>query len=237
MGKLLIKDKEIVVPGQILATGMDFLPAGGAFRDKEEIISSQVGIVNISGRLIKLIPLTGRYVPKKNDTVIGKVSDMSFSSWYINIGYASDATLMLKEASGDFIPRNADLTQYYNFGDYVVAKIINVNKAMHIDLTMKGPGLKKLSHGKIIKVTPVKVPRIIGKQGSMISLVKDNTGCRIMIGQNGVVWISGVDPEKERIATEAIMMINESAHESGLTDKVKAFLEGKVKKNVIQKKK
>ena len=35
---LLAKDKNVVVPGQILAEGMDFLPSFGTYRKNDKII-------------------------------------------------------------------------------------------------------------------------------------------------------------------------------------------------------
>lgn len=222
MGELIVKDKDIVVPGEILAVGMDFLPAGGAFREGENVIASQLGLVNISNRLIKLIPLTGKYLPKKGDTVIGKVVTMTFSNWFIDIGCQNEGVMSLRDTS-EFIDKGADLSQFYNFGDVVVAKIAKVTRGA-IDLTMREPGLRKLTPGKLVKVTPSKVPRIIGKEGSMITMIKDKTGCKIIVGQNGVVWIQGT-PEAEMLAYQAINLIQEKAHMEGLTDEVSKFLE------------
>lgn len=238
MGKILVKDKEIVVPGDILAEGMDYLPAGGAFREKENIISSQVGLVSVSGRLIRVIALSGRYIPKKGDNVIGEVTSVGVSNWLIDIGYANTAMLTLKEATAEFVPRGTDLTQYYKSGDCVLTKIVNVTKTKFIDVSMKGPGLRKLGPGRIIKVASAKVPRIIGKAGSMINLIKDLTDCSITIGQNGVTWIAGRDPDKESLAVEAIRLIEENSHKVGLTEEIKKFLESKVKgEKYVQKKK
>ena len=39
MTKLLINEREIVVPGEELAEGMDFLPSHGTYRDKDKIVS------------------------------------------------------------------------------------------------------------------------------------------------------------------------------------------------------
>ena len=223
---LLIEEKTIVVPGEEIAEGMDFLPAKGTYRQDDKIIASQLGLVNVNGRLIKIIPLNGRYIPKAGDTVIGKVVNIGLNGWTINIGYAYDANLTLKEGTTDFVERNEDFTKYYDFDDIVVAKILNVNRAKFMDLTSKGPGLRKLRGGRIINVTPSKVPRVIGKQGSMITLVKDATQCRITVGQNGVVWIQG-EPEQEVKVVEAIRMIDEKAHIEGLTDEMKKFLDVK----------
>jgi exosome complex component RRP4 len=224
---LEVKEKELVVPGDILATGMDFLPALGTFREGENIIANQIGLVNVDGRLIKLVLLKGVYNPKVGDTVIGKVSGINITNWMVNIGYAYDAGLSLKDATSEFIQRGADLSKYYDIGDYVVAKLVNVTKQKLIDLTMKGPGLKKLKGGRIIKITPTKVPRIIGKKGSMITLIKDSTNCQITVGQNGWVWIQGENPNDELKAEQAVLKVNNESHKDGLTDEITKFLGGK----------
>ena len=221
---LKVNDKDIVVPGEELAIGLDFIPSYGTLREDDKVISSLLGIASINGRILKVIPLSGRYNPKVNDLVIGKVTNISFSSWIMDIGYAYEAVLSLKEGTSEFIERGADLTQYYDFGELVLAKVINVTKSKNIDLSAKGPGLKKLKNGKLLEVTPSKIPRVIGKQGSMISLLKEKTGCEIIAAQNGKVWISG-SPEKEILVTRAIDIIEKEAHMSGLTDKIKSLLE------------
>jgi exosome complex component RRP4 len=101
--------------------------------------------------------------------------------------------------------------------------------------TRDGQGLRKLDEGIILKVSPVKVPRIIGKGGSMITMIKEKTGCRIMVGQNGIIWLSGPDSEKEKIAVNTINFIEENAHKEGLTDIVKDLLEKKEKKDEKKK--
>ncbi len=235
MSEIIVKDKEVVIPGQVLATGMDYLPANGTLREKDNIISLQVGLVNLSGRLIKVIPLTGPYIPKKEDVVIGEVADITLNGWRIDIGCAYQANLMVRDAVAEFVERGSDLTAYHNYGDYVIAKITNISGAKFMDLTLKGPGLRKLTEGKIIKIIPSKVPRVIGKKGSMISMIKDKTNTKILVGQNGLVWISGIEPKDEIRAIAAIKMIDEQSQTEGLTEKIEKFLSGG--KNDVQKKK
>ncbi|MEW6062812.1 MAG: exosome complex RNA-binding protein Rrp4 [Nanoarchaeota archaeon] len=230
MGELKVKDKDIIIPGEVLAVGMDFLPANGTFREEDKIIASEIGIVNVSGRLIKLVPLTGRYIPKKGDAVIGKVVDIGLNGWRVDIRWAYEANLGLKEASPDFIDsRKTNLADYYNFGDIIMAQISFVTGSKIVDLSMRGPGLRKLIGGRIIEIIPSKVPRVIGKQGSMISMIKEKTDCRILVGQNGRVWISGADPKKELIAAKTIKKIDEESTVDGLTDTIKDFLEKECK--------
>lgn len=233
MSKLLVKDKEIAVPGECLAEGMDYLPGSGTYREGEKIIASRLGLITIDGRAIKLIPLSGRYLPKRGDTIIGRVTEVLFSGWRINTESAYSAMLGMKEATSEYIPKGADLTQYYNFGDYIVCKITAVTSQKLIDVTVKGPGLRKLRNGRIIKVNTHKVPRIIGKSGSMVSMIKQATGCQIIVGQNGVVWLQGEDPKMELLAVETIKKIEQESHISGLTDKIKQYLEKETGKKII----
>lgn len=219
-----LKDKEIVVPGEEITSGIDYVPSTGTYREGDKIIASQLGMLNVSGRVIKLIPLSGRYMPKAGDVVIGKISNMSFSNWFIDIGYAYEAALSLKDATSEFIDRGADLSKYFDFGEIIAVKVTNVTASNAIDLSMKGPGLKKLKGGRIIHVTPSKVPRIIGKQASMVNMIKEKTGCRIVVGQNGWIWLESEDPEKEYIAENIIEYINQNAHKNGLTDEVAKML-------------
>ena len=224
MSSINAKEKDVVVPGETLAVGMDVLPGAGTYRNGENIVAARLGLVQIEGRTIKLIPLSGRYIPKNYDTIICKVIDVSISGWRLDTNSPYSAMLSMKEATSQFIPRGADLTQFYDIGDYVVCKIVNVTSQKLVDVTMKGAGLRKLQGGRVIPVASNKVPRIVGKQGSMIAMIKEATNCNIIVGQNGLVWIEGA-PENELLAIESIRKIEEESHLSGLTDKIKVFLD------------
>jgi len=232
MSRLLIKNKDIAVPGEIMAEGMDYLPGPGTYRDEDKIRAGCVGLVTIDGRAIKLIPLAGRYMPKRGDTIIGRVKEILISGWLLDIDSAYPAMLSMKDGSSEYIARGSDLTQYYTFGDYLVCKIINVTTQKLVDVTMKGPGLRKLYGGRIIKINTHKVPRVIGKKGSMVSMVKQATGSKIIVGQNGVTWIQNDDPKMELLTVDTIYKIAAEAHISGLTDRIKEFLEKKTGKKI-----
>ncbi len=231
MGKLLAEDKTVVIPGELLAEGMDYVPSLGTYREDQNIYAKILGLVSIGGRTIKLIPLSGRYLPKSGDAIICKVKDVTFSGWMLDTNCAYQAMLSMKDATSDYIARGADLRQYYDLGDYLVCNITNVTTQKLIDVTMKGPGLMRLKGGRIVEVNSHKVPRIIGKQGSMVSMIKLATGCRITVGQNGIVWIAG-EPQSELIVVETLRKIEEQSHLAGLTDKIKSFLEKKTGKKL-----
>jgi exosome complex component RRP4 len=99
-----------------------------------------------------------------------------------------------------------------------------VDEVKRISVSMQEHGLRKLTGGMVIEISPSKVPRVIGKNGSMIQMLKNMTGCRIYVGQNGRIWIDG---ELDNIvkAVQAIRMIEDEAHNLGLTERIKSFLE------------
>ncbi len=158
------------------------------------------------------------------------VTEILMSGWRVDTNSAYSAVLNMKDASSEFIPKGTDLTKYFDIGDYIIAKIVNVTSQKLVDLSMKaGPGLRKLRGGRIVYVSAPKVPRIIGKQGSMVSMIKQYTNCKIMVGQNGVVWVQGEKPEDELLAVKAIEKIERESHLKGLTDGIKQFLESQTK--------
>lgn len=223
------ENRSVVVPGEELATGMDYIPTTGTYRDGDRIIAGMLGLLNVDGRLLKITPVSGRYLPRRGDEIIAKVTDITLNGWRCDINSAYSALLSVRDGSSEFIPKGADLTRYYNFDDYLVAKITKVTSQNLVDLSTRGPGLRKLGEGRIIMIDPAKVPRVIGKAASMISMIKDATGCRISAGQNGLLWIQG-SPDKENVAARAIEKIAAESHIPGLTDRIKKFLEEESKK-------
>ena len=226
MSKLLIDEKSIVIPGEEIASGMDFLPSAGTFREGESIYSKNLGLLEVKKQVIKVIPLKGNYMPKSGDDVVGIVHDIGFSTWAIDVGCPYHINLTVSDAVREYVDLSRDdITKYFDIGDIVAVKVTNVTKSKMISLTMKSYGARKLEGGRIIKISYSKVPRVIGKQGSMISMIKEYTNCKIHVGQNGYIWISG-PAEGQRLVEKAIDLIEQEAHTNGLTDRVKEMLEG-----------
>lgn len=221
--QLHIEDKQIVVPGQVLAVGLEYLPSKGTYRTNEEIRANKLGLVQVDGKVLKTISLSGRYLPKKGDTIVGRVSDVLMSGWRIDLNTMVDSVLSLKEATNEYIKRGEDLTRYFALDDWVSAKVTQVTSQNLVDVSMRGPGLQKLEGGTIIEVDSQKVPRIIGARGSMVRMLKKGTECEIMIGQNGIIWLQG-EPQMEVVAIKAIRLIEDNSHLPGLTEEIKNFL-------------
>ena len=142
----------------------------------------------------------------------------------IDIGSSDSSFLPLTEVP-KFVHKN-ELDSVMDFGDMCVAKIFDINKR-GIDLTIKMRGLGRIDEGIIVRVNPNKVPRVIGKEGSMVSLIKDKTGCNITVGQNGLIWIKGNKVEDELLAKEAVEFVTEKSFISGLTEEITKWFGGK----------
>ncbi len=214
------KKREIVIPGETLVSGNDYLPGENTKREGKDIISLRFGLVDRSERLIKVIPLSGAYMPRRGNTVIGKVIDIMFNGWLMEINAPYSSFLPVSEYPR-YVNKN-DLAECYDIGDMVVCKVGNV-KRKGIDLTVKGRGLGRVEEGIIIYINSHKVPRVIGKEGSMINLIKKETNCNIVVGQNGVIWIEGKNVEDELFAKKAIMFVVEKSYIEGLTEKVQEW--------------
>lgn len=219
-----VKDKrEVVVPGEIIAKGDDILPGEWTIKQGEDIIATRLGIIDKQDRLVKIIPLSGVYIPRAGNVVIGEIKDIAISGWMIDIGAPYSAFLPLRECQG-FI-EESEMEGVYGIGDLIITKILDI-KRTSIDLTMKQreKGLGKIRDGLIIKVNPHRVPRIIGKEGSMIKLIKDASGCSITVGQNGIIWIKGDNIENKLFAKEIINFVIENTITEGLTEKVEGWI-------------
>jgi exosome complex component RRP4 len=218
-------DREIVIPGDLLdASG---LKAGsGAYAVDGKVFAAQLGIKSVKSNFVNVIPLGGRYIPATGDSVIGKVIDIGPSNWLIDINSPYPAPLHVNEVP--WRVEFGDTSKYLNVGDTLLAKVLMVDETKRVQVTMKEQGLRKLSGGQVIDISYTKVPRVIGKGGSMIQLIKSHTNCRIFIGQNGRIWLDG-EIESMVTAIHAIRMIEEGAQQSRLTEKVKEYLESMTK--------
>jgi exosome complex component RRP4 len=214
-------NREIVIPGEVIASGR--VRAGpGTFKEGDDILSACLGIKMQRDGYVSVIPLTGKYIPKQGDVVVGKVIEMTPSAWVIDLN--SPYVSPLSGAETPWEVEFNETSKYMVIGDTVLIEIRGVDSIKKVSVTMNGPGLRKLEGGQTMDIDASKVPRLIGRGGSMISLLKRLTRCRILVGQNGRVWLDGT-VDDIHVAMAAIRKIESEAHRLGLTDAVAAFIE------------
>jgi len=217
--------RKIVVPGEEVVSG-EYLPGDGTRKEDGKILANRYGLAEVKDNLVKIIPLTGAYIPRAGNVVIGQVVDVTYSGWLMDIKSPANTFLSVSECP-TYI--KGDLTEYYDIGDMLACEVTTV-KSGGVDLTIKGRNLGKFDEGLIMNINPNKVPRIIGKSGSMINLIKEKTNCQITIGQNGVVWILGENIEDEVKAKDAILYVDNQSFISGLTEMVEEYFK-KIEEN------
>ena len=222
--------KQLVTPGELLAEG-DYLPGENTYMEANRIYAQRIGLVDDENKKVNVVALRAFYVPKVGDIVIGTVVEVGFNGWTVDIKSPYTALLRASDVlSRPFKPQNDELSQVLSAGDLIVAKIASYDRAHDPQLTVGEPGLGKITRGQIMRVVPTKIPRVIGRKGSMISMIKQETGCQIILGLNGVILVTGKTPEDEEFAMSAIRKIEQESHISGLTDRITQLLkENKVK--------
>jgi len=199
-------DGKIVMPGEMISEKPDRISY--AFVDKGKAYSTVVGLFHDG----KLVPLEGPYEPLADDLIVGIVTEVKFSGYSVEMNTAYPAFLSSRE-----------IRERYEMGDAIFARVGMIDEVRSTELC----DAKKLPAGRLVKVSSVKVPRIIGKKNSMIDMIKSSTGCDISVGRNGYVWIAGSG--NATLAEKAIRRIESQAHTSGLTDRVSVFLKSEQK--------
>ena len=221
---ILLEKRQLVVPGDLIAEG-DYIAGDNTYKEKDKIFASRIGIVEYETKKVDVVALKSFYIPRMGDIVIGTITEVGFNGWMVDINSPYPALLRASDVlSRPFKPQKDDLPQVLDAGDLVVAKVVSYDRTHDPQLTVAEPGLGKITRGQILKVTPTKVPRIIGRKGSMISMIKQETGCNIILGVNGVVLITGKTLEDEQLAMMALLKIEAESHTTGLTDRITQML-------------
>ncbi|BDQ31470.1 MAG: exosome complex protein Rrp4 [Nitrosopumilus sp.] len=219
--------RKYVIPGDVVTTG-PFRPEQNVELQGNKIISTTIGISEIYDDSVKVIPLTGKYIPKINDLVIGKVISHTSLSWELDINSCYVGFLPAQDVFGrDFSAHADELASKLKSGDLVAARIANFDRTRDPLVTISDRDLGKIDTGILLQISPSKVPRLIGKRGTMIQMIEMATDAAITIGQNGWVVVSCESPEGLLKAKKAIEMVNEKAHVANLTDQVKEMLDSK----------
>ena len=213
---IYVENKDLVIPGQVLADD-EYYSGRGTFKENGKVCSSLMGLVSLRNKKLRVIPLKSKYVPKKGDVVIGKINDVRFSMWDVDINSPYSGILPAFEVFGR---EKKELNKVYDVGDVLFLRVVDVDEIKKAKLGLKGRGMGKFKGGIIVDIAPTKVPRLIGKKGSMINMIKDKTNCKIVVGQNGLVWVKG-DEDMEQLTKDVIHLIEAEAHTSGLTNKIK----------------
>ncbi|MGC8993786.1 MAG: exosome complex RNA-binding protein Rrp4 [Pyrobaculum sp.] len=221
-----VTPRQLIFPGDVIAT-TDSKVEGPVYVDNGRYRSLVVGLVEFREDGVVVVPLEGTYKPKKGDVVVGYVTDVLATGWEIDVRSFMPAYLPVSEALHRHVDlETTPLTTFLNVGDVVIAKVkdVDLTDEYPIILTLKEERVGKVESGTVVEITPVKVPRLIGKRGSMLNTLME-VGCDIIVGQNGRVWIRCRDTRDEVFLATLVRKIEAESHVMGLTDRIRAEVE------------
>jgi exosome complex component RRP4 len=219
----LFESRDLVVPGDVLYEGR-IRTGDNTHRSEGKVVASRIGLVNYNRDMVSVIALEAGFNPLTGDLVIGQVSDIGLGKWMVDIDTAEEAVLNVPDAIDAPFSPDIVMTSILDIGDTVVAKIVDMDRRRTPILSILGRSLGRVDEGFIMRLTPSKIPRLIGKKGSMVNMILNQTGCNVVIGQNGRILIHGRTQEQEAMAVKVINKVENEAHISGLTSRVQEYL-------------
>ena len=211
----------IVTPGTLLATSEK--QGDGTYIYNGKTYSKYFGILKKSGNKISVIPFQQSYKPRKGDKVIGIIKEFVYPFFIVDLLSPIPAYLYLTNIS-QYPMKQDKAIKIFSPGTLIFAEIIEISD--RVKLSMKSKDSKVLRGGRVTYITPAKVPRVIGRGGSMIKMIAEKTKCNLLIGQNGVIWFSCRYPE---LIIKIIKKIDEESHISGLTDRISKMIDEELK--------
>ena len=223
--KKLESKKRYVLPGDFITTAPLRLDDNVVLEGKR-IISTTIGLSDVSADSVRVISLNGIYTPKIDDLVIGTIQHISGNSWFADINSYYQGMLLGQDVFGrGSYPTTSEMKERLDKGDIIYARIANSDRQREPLISIADKNLGKIDSGELTKISPTKIPRLIGKHGSMIQTIEESTNASITVGQNGLVVVSCNETNGLLKALAAIRMVDEQAHLVDLTDRVKKMLE------------
>lgn len=209
-------EREMVLPGT--QVGENAIFDNTCYNEEGKVIAAVKGLYRSGNRGLRIIPAKGVYVPKAGDLVIGVISLVHDTFWLADIGGPYKSFILKDEVIKSKVKEN--LRKYYDVGDLVSGKVEGTNE-VHSHILIRP---WKLEKSLIIKVNPKRIPRVIGKNRSMLEIIKQKTGSRIIVGQNGLIWLKDGNID---LAVKAIKKIEAEAQSRGLTNRITEYLDSK----------
>ncbi|MEK6975056.1 MAG: exosome complex RNA-binding protein Rrp4 [Candidatus Thermoplasmatota archaeon] len=215
------EERQLVLPGDAVGDKRS-IPGPGTKKVGDRVVATSAGLLQQMGEKVSVLAINGAYDPRPGDQVIGIITEANTGNWIVDIKAPWLAPLHVSE-----VPWRVDFgetTAYLKGGDAILCKVLFVDEQKKVQVTLKDRNLMKLEGGELMEVGPVKVARVIGKNGSMLNLIKGYVECWLHVGQNGRIWLNG-EPKEVLMAKKVIQTIADEAHLPGVTERVTAMLE------------
>ena len=183
------RGQTLVVPGEDLGKSEGFDAGHGVISISGRLKAVKQGKLREKGKSISVEPSHTRYIPRPGDLVIGYIEGCTNNLWFIELGAPFNAILPMSLGPGkvDF----GGTRSVMDIGDAVLCRIQEVEETHSSVVTMKGMGLRKIKSGVIEEIDPHLLGKLIGKGGEALRRLKTETECRVVVADNGRMWIDG----------------------------------------------
>jgi len=217
--------KRYVIPGDVITTAPLRLE-GNVVLDGKRVMATCMGLSDVSSDSVRVIPLTGVYLPKIDDLVLCTISLVSGNSWFADMDSCYQGMLLAQDVFGrGSYPTMEEMKARLDKGDLVYARIANSDRMREPLLSIMGENLGKIDSGELVKISPTKIPRLIGKHGSMIQTIEGATNATITVGQNGLIILKCDNSAGLKKAIASVKMIGMIQYEVNIEDKIQNILD------------
>jgi exosome complex component RRP4 len=193
----------IVVPGENIVRDSGLIRGHGAYSASGSLVSSQAGSVEQVNKLVHVRPAKKRYIGEVGDIVVGRVVEVGSKSWKLDVQGQKNAILHLSSINlpgGEQRMRNYEdqlqMRRFFEEGDLISAEVQGLQNDGSTTLHTRSHKFGKLTNGQLY-VAPT----------SLIGRLKQHTvtlpcGIDVILGKNGLLWITVTRDEKLGIADE-----------------------------------
>ena len=183
--------ERLVIPGDRIKNSGGLTAGSGILKTNEGFVATQLGRVMENNGVIYLQASNSTYIPRSGDLVIGFVTSMRSNLWMFDIGGPFEALLPMSLSPWN--TQFGDLEEHMIVGDYALLRVQEVDSQHGVVCTMKGIGLRKISTGVVEYIGSNSTKIFIGSEGTNLQKIKQQSGCRITVAENGRIWVEGSD--------------------------------------------
>ena len=195
-------EQRLVTPGMVIGPSTGKHAGSGAIAQNEEFIATRLGWLNEQNDVVSVRPINSAYMPRSGDLIVGVVAEVRNNLWFFDV--------------------NGPFQAHLGIGDAALARVQEVDEAHNMVLTMKGIGLRRLNEGCVVPIPVNLIDTLRGENNSMVSRIRDLTDCRIIVADNGRVWVHG-DADNMFTARGLIQTLVDEGHMNNFEDAVHAL--------------
>ena len=202
-------EQRLVTPGMTIGSSTGKRAGSGIIAENETFVATQLGWLREINNTVSIDPIHAAYMPRSGDLIVGNVAEVRNNLWFMDINGAFQGLLPMSLA-----PWKVEFgaaRQHMDVGNVVLARVQEVDECHNVVLTMKGVGLRRLNQGTVESIPVQHIDRVRGENNSTLQRLRDACDCRIMVGENGRIWIDG-EPEGITWARKALQMVASDGH-------------------------